>query len=437
MIIEWLKNRNKDAYVGAWTAFRLNGQEYRKRFCGAAKYLALYALIITLVAGVIAGLLFVVPGEDNPMNAFKSAISSATGLASPIGINNEGVHANTGIKDNVVAEDSAGLGDDTKRDPDSGVLTHFDWWIFSLIILEAFVVAFIGMLFSGAFAAVFLRPINPIKVAPFAILSPESLSMRFWVCYPSGKFLHNVTVSLRFAYDRSYRSSILQFSGKAGEENPLLIQKESYTMLRGVWDISLPMGSDNSKKLRDALGSEDHPSAKIQLLIQGETDSGEYVDKSCYIKIQDILTDYVFASYHCPIKAKEGFSLKQRKRMNRLWFSNFPKVVSIEAVKERTRNSIPVVNVNERLLEETDLELKALKSSKDGSSSKNWSQEAPVEESSISKEEDYEEWCSAINRSLKNGRVTQYNKIEKYSIEPASEWDPYLNHEDRVLISKM
>lgn len=123
--------------------------------------------------------------------------------------------------------------------------------------------------------------------------------------------------------------------------------------------------------------------------------------------------------------------------MNRLWFSNFPKVVSIEAVKERTRNSIPVVNVNERLLEETDLELKALKSSKDGSSSKNWSQEAPVEESSISKEEDYEEWCSAINRSLKNGRVTQYNKIEKYSIEPASEWDPYLNHEDRVLISKM
>lgn len=274
-------------------------------FCGASKYLALYALIITLVAGIIAGLLFVVPREDNPMNAFKSAISSATGLASPIDINNEGVHANTGIKDNVIAEDSAGLGDDQR-----GILIVeflpilIGGYSLSLIILEAFVVAFIGMLFSGAFAAVFLRPINPIKVAPFVILSPGSLSMRFWVCYPSCKFLHNVTVSLRFAYDRSYRSSTLQFSGKAGEENPLLIQKESYTMLRGVWDISLPMGSDNSKKLRDALGSEDHPSAKIQLLIQGETDSGEYVDKSCYIKIQDILTDYVFASYHCPIKAK-------------------------------------------------------------------------------------------------------------------------------------
>ncbi len=437
MVIKWIKNRNNDAYVGDWTAFRLNSREYRKRLRSALKYLVFYALLITLVAGIIAGLLFVVPGEENLLNAFKSTMSSATGLASPVDINSEGIHANTGVENNVITEDSTGISGDDKIDPDSGVPTHFDWWIFFFIIFEAFVVAFIGMLFSGAFAAVFLRPINPIKVAPFAILRPDNLSMRFWVCYPTGKYLHNVSVSLRFVFDRSYHDSILTFSGNPEEKNPALIQKESYTMLRGVWDISLPMGSENSEKLREALANKDHPSAKIQLLIQGETDSGEYVDKSYFIRIQDILTDYVYASYHCPIKSKEGFNDKQRKRMNHLWFSNFPKVVSIEAIREMARNNIPEINANERLLEETDLELKTLKNSRDGSPYVDWLQETHAEKPMTFAEADYEKWCELINHTLENCRAAQYNKIEKYLVEPVSEWNPYLNHEDRTMISKM
>lgn len=120
-------------------------------------------------------------------------MSAATGLATPVDIDSNGIHANMGMMNNVLTDESSaqpGTGDFPAEEIDSGsgVSSHFDWGIFSFIILEAFIIAFIGILFSGAFSAVFLRPINPIKIAPFVILRPDALYLRFWVCYPTGKF---------------------------------------------------------------------------------------------------------------------------------------------------------------------------------------------------------------------------------------------------------
>ncbi len=60
--------------------------------------------------------------------------------------------------------------------------------IFTVFLIEAFIVSVLSSIFPGWFAKVFLTPINTIKFAPFAILMDDALTFRVWICRHSDNF---------------------------------------------------------------------------------------------------------------------------------------------------------------------------------------------------------------------------------------------------------
>lgn len=240
-------------------------------------------------------------------------------------------------------------------------------------------------------------------------------------------FLHNVSVSLRFYYKRNYQKSVFVFNGNPNESNECLIQKETYGMVRGVWEVKVPMGSEASKRLLKALKNKiKHPKAGIQLLVQGETDSGEYVDKSHLFSIKSILTDYVYASYHYSGNDDNEESCNQFKNnRHHLWFSNFMKIVPVEAIEAKNGWDSSVKNVNTALLKEEDLFLKKMEDS---------SLVEKEERKQIGRmKKNYKGWLKFLNDYGANTNQQLLDCV----ISPSICWAPYLSHKDRVKISKM
>lgn len=353
----------------------LNWKEYMRRLARTARYAVLFLCVISLIVGATVLAIASLSNNMGTGNIVKSAASTAAGAAYPIQIDENGVYTympQTDESDNALS-----------RPDELEASERFEWGIFVFCLVEALVVSLVGMIFSGAYAKVFLSPINPIKFAPYAILGDDALSFRFWICYPSGRYLYDVDVTLGYRYNQQYEHSTLTLeasdlaglmdtqggcSGSDGrrdgaeqgachKEGSLngfnSVEVKRCPQLMGVWNVDVPLDSPAARYLLKEF--EDHADANpvIRLSVQGRTESGEIVGKEARYNRLRILDGFRFAAYHYP-RDPSGHGLiplKDRRANAHMWFSRFCKVIADpECASSGIKGEVPAQNESGTML---------------------------------------------------------------------------------------
>lgn len=410
-------------YVSSWEAFRLNRREYGKRFRRGFKYAVLFFVLTALVAMVAAFFIRFVSTEDDYLNALKSTSSTAAGVATPINIDETGVHANSGEKQHIINADAstprgegADLASDAALEKDTGAASHFDVTIFTVCILEAFIIVVLGMGFSGAFAAVFLTPINPIKFAPYGLLDKERSCLKFrcWICYPSGKFLHDVKITIGYAYRNMYSKSALTFGGDTGDPQTFgVVEVKECGRLRGVWDLDIPLDDSVGRELYKVFTREGDKNPVVRITIKGITDSGEVVEREARYNRLRILVGYIFASYHFPYEDDpEMLARYSNYKTNKPWFANFSKVIERkQAIKGRKNGAV------------------------------NCGVWEPRVDRGAAQKQHYRNWKSLLRREWKSlpikTKIEQESQRRSFTAKPTIQWHPELTMRDCARINDL
>lgn len=402
-------------YVSSWAALWLNWSEYTARFRRGFKYALIFLLATVIIAFISAVTMGFLSSEDDYLNALKSTSATAMGVASPVDIDDKGVHASTGEQGAVIySENKTSEVDQRQNDQvsnaiegSSGTESHFDAWVFSICMLEAFIVVVLSLSFSGAFAAVFLSPINPIKFAPFALLDKERccLIFRCWVCYPSEKFLHKVRVTVGYEYKNMYSESELIFGNKDESRNMSILQNRDCGLLRGVWDLVVPLNEQTGKDLYRIFNEHRDEDPVVKLTIHGSTASGELVARHARYSIHRLLTNYIFASYHFPYESKqdkETIEEYSKRKYGKLWYADFYKVVPLERAIEARR--LGAVNCGTSEQGNPVMRLKARK--------------------------EYKKWVELKDASWNNlsssQQASEKERIDRFTVQPQVKWRPWL-----------
>lgn len=396
--------------VTGFDTILLNWREYTHRVKRTMKYAVVFLILVTLVVVIAAGLVVFLSSEGNYGNALKNTASTAAGAAYPINIDEEGVHANSGLFGNVLPDDARRI-DEAEAVADSGALVHFDIAIFLLCLFEAFVITLIGMIFSGAYAEVFLSPINPIKFAPYATLHDGMLSFRFWVCTGDSRYLHNVRITLGYTYTDRYRQSDLLFLGDENvKSDPTNIQTEEYARLMGVWRVDVPINSPAGRQLLDAMEEYGDRNPTIKISISAETDSGEVVGKEARYNRLRLLVDHTFVPYHFRADLFDDAEEKTPERERKLnAFANFYRVMPDSDID--TYNSL--VDGGDSSTHE---QLKELKAKWQEQVKQGWNQVSEQGAEAVQKQKD--------QRAL-------------FLVAPPTQWNPYMTYSDWKLLNNL
>ena len=402
-------------------AFLLNWSEYVHRLKRGFKYAAFFFVLVAFVAILAAVAIGALSTEDDYLNAMKSTSTTAVGVAAPVSIDGQGVHASAGEKDVVLPDDGKTIDADAQRSADSekdvGTESHFDVWVFTICILEAFLVVVLGFGFSGAFAAVFLSPINPLKFAPYGLLDEQRccLAFRIWICYPSEKYLHNVKVSVGYAYRNMYSASTFLFESMSEDPRQMgTLQVQEQMRPRGVWDVEIPLEGEVAAGLLRVFGEYANRNPVIKISVQGTTDSGEIVEREVRFNRQHILPGYIFASYHFPYENDpEREALYSQYKTRDIWFGNFPKVIPLEAAIEGRHSGAVNCGRDEE------------------------GPQMPAHRARTS----YEEWKSILQGepgcSLLGIEEEQTSLLAPFITEPTNEWRPRLTFAEWRQINKL
>lgn len=286
-----------------------NWPGYWRRALRTVGYGLLYVVLIGIVAFITTWVLFATPASIDWANALKGTTGTATGVIQTVDLGPEGVEA-------VPALD--GVPDPAFENFPFGEL------FFYIYLVEAVLIALLGMVFSGWYAKVFMTPVNPLKFSPFAILHHDRISFRFWVCLPSQVFLYNLSVKLSYSYGNRFDASVVYMNGEGAQCDPTHIQTESFMRLRGVWHVDVPFGTDTSARvLKDfETLAKAGRNPLFCLSIYGETESGEVVAKEARFSRLRMLRGYNFAPYH--VRDAKG------KETNIPIFGNFAKVCVVD-----------------------------------------------------------------------------------------------------------
>lgn len=415
------KKMPKRNRVSKREAFLLNWSEYVDRFKRGLRYAAIFFLLMVLVAITAAGAIGAWSTEKDYLNALKSTSTTAVGVAAPVSIDDQGVHANAGERNRVLSDGDKTIASNAQQSVDdekaTGTESHFDAWVFTICILEAFAVVVLGLGFSGAFAAVFLSPINPIKFAPYGLLDKEKccLSFRIWVCYPNEKYLHNMKVSVGYTYQNMYSISKFLFKNIIEDRCQMgVIQVQEQTRIRGVWDIEIPLEGEIGEELLTNFKRYAGRNPVIKLAAQGITDSGEIVEREVRFNRLHILPEHIFASYHFPYENDpEKEARYSQYKTKDIWFGNFPKVIPLEAAIEGRNNGAANCGRDEKDLQTPTQ--KALQA--------------------------YEEWSSILqgewDHLSPDVREKQESILTPFIAKPTNEWLPHLTFAEWRQINKL
>ena len=306
--------KNRQVWVTPFDTISLNLPGYLARIRKSILYAVVFGILCLTVACIAAYFASLLSPNIDPLRSFNVSVSSATGVTHPVYYDTRGLQAGTVNQGEVETEAQGHSGN--MEPPDANCTSApFQSAIFIICLIEVALIGLMGMVFSGAYAQLFLTPVNCIKVAPFAIIQRKEidkeglpgeegyatagemkeawfLSTRIWICLPQNVYLHNFTLSVHYTYSKRYSESALNPRKK---NPPTLVARKSYTAVRGVWSVDIPLEKPRGKKLIRAFMCKENP--KLQLLLQGTTSSGEIIFREALIDMPHIVCDRVFAPY--------------------------------------------------------------------------------------------------------------------------------------------
>lgn len=308
-------------------AVALNAGEYVRRLARAVKYFILAAAVGLAVVFLFTAADASFAGGRQGVESFVVSSSSALGLAFPVWIDEDGVHTNP-------SQTSGSQGAD-----DGGEFSSSTFWLYAS---EVLLVSLIASIFTGSLTEVFLSPVNPIKVAPFAVANQlqRCLSVKVWVCYPRGTFLQDVRISLSTFSDDVYDFSAINLGGSTGASNRISIV--DHVALRGVWTLRIPFGTRESEKLLAYFQKHKKSNPGLQIVVKGTAPSGGNVVVVRRFTARDMVAGRVdHALHHCPARFWDSNDNR------RPCFGNFLKLVRLDNLGDRNADYRTLINVDQ------------------------------------------------------------------------------------------
>lgn len=285
--------------VSSWESVLCNSNEYLKRTVKALKCAAWLISFVAVISLAVTFISFAFTSVSSVWAAFYGSIASSAGIAYPIRIEQDGMKANYGELryGDAVNGDTGDYANERGSDD-----APFDIGIFWICLVGVGLSSTVVLIFTGRFSAIFLDPINPIKISPVALLDSRTacLSTQVWVCYPDDVYMQDISFGLNYSSDCSFDDASIMMCGK-GAGSSTKISHARVTALRGVWEILIPLESEECRGIRKKMGENPNDRPGFQIIVQGKTSGGNTVTRIQRYRPSQILdSGFCFALFRCP-----------------------------------------------------------------------------------------------------------------------------------------